>query len=76
MTNAARRLEAKVLGLPPEERARLAERLLSSLDDATDVDAEQRWIEEAERRLDEVSSGLVKSKPAEDVLDKARSALR
>lgn len=76
MTNAARRLEAKLLGLPPEERARLAERLLSSLDDATDVDAERLWVEEAERRLDELSSGAVASKPAEGVLQRARSALR
>ncbi len=76
MASTAQRLESKALGLPARERARLAERLISSLDDQTDPDAEKLWVEEAERRLDELRSGAVKSRPAESVFRKARSTLR
>jgi putative addiction module component (TIGR02574 family) len=57
-------------------RARLAQRLISSLDPKFDPDAEQVWIEEAERRLDELESGKVAGIPAEQVLERARSTLR
>ena len=76
MASPARQLESKVLKLSVRERARLAERLLSSLDDQTDADAEKLWVEEAERRLDELRSGTVRSKPAGSVFRKARSAVR
>jgi putative addiction module component (TIGR02574 family) len=71
-----RELESRALQLPPQERARLAQRLISSLDPESDRDAEQAWLEEAERRLDELESGSVAGIPAEQVLDKARSTLR
>jgi putative addiction module component (TIGR02574 family) len=76
MGSPARQLESKALKLPVRERARLAERLLSSLDDQTDPDAEKLWVEEAERRLEELRSGTVTSRPAESVFRKARSRLR
>jgi putative addiction module component (TIGR02574 family) len=76
MDDLAREIEAKALQLPPKERAQLAERLISSLDPESDRDAEQAWIEEAERRLDELESGKVAGIPAEQVLEKARSTRR
>jgi putative addiction module component (TIGR02574 family) len=76
MGSPARQLESKALKLPVRERARRAERLLSSLDDQTDPDAEKLWVEEAERRLEELRSGTVTSRPAESVFRKARSRLR
>jgi putative addiction module component (TIGR02574 family) len=76
MDDLAREIEAKALQLPPTERARLAERLIASLDQGSDRDAEQVWLAEAERRLDELESGKVASIPAEEVLDKARSTIR
>ena len=71
-----REIESKALQLPPKERAQLAQRLISSLDPGSDRDAEQVWLEEAERRLDELESGKVTGIPAEQVLDKVRSTLR
>ncbi len=76
MADPASKLEAEALKLPPEQRARLAERLISSLDQATAADSEGLWIREAERRLEELESGRVEPIPAERVLEKARSSLR
>ena len=76
MANPASKLEAKALKLPPEQRARLAERLISSLDEAADPDSEDLWIREAGRRLEELESGRVEPIPAERVVEKARSSLR
>jgi putative addiction module component (TIGR02574 family) len=76
MADPASKLEAKALKLPPEQRARLAERLISSLDQSSDPDSEQLWIREAERRLEELESGQVEALPAERVIENARSSLR
>jgi len=76
MTKPVRELEAKALKLPRKERARLAQRLISSLDQKVDADVEKLWLEEAERRLGELKSGKVVAIPAEKVIRKARSTLR
>jgi putative addiction module component (TIGR02574 family) len=76
VADPAGKLEAKALKLPPEKRARLAERLISSLDHEADADAEEFWIQEAERRLDELESGVVDTIAAERVIEKARSSVR
>ena len=76
MSDSVREIESKALQLPPKERAWLAQRLISSLDSESDRDAEQAWLEEAERRLDELESGKVAGISAEQVFDKARSTLR
>lgn len=76
MVNPARELEAKALKLSRTERARLAQRLISSLDRELDPDAEKLWLREAERRLGELESGKVVGIPAEKVIRKARSMLR
>jgi putative addiction module component (TIGR02574 family) len=57
---------------PPE----LAQRLFASLDPESDRDAEQAWLEETERRLEELESGKVAGIPAEQVLERARLMLR
>jgi putative addiction module component (TIGR02574 family) len=76
MADSSRQLESKALKLPRKNRARLAQRLISSLDQETDVDTEKLWREEAERRLAELKSGKVTGIPAERVIRKARSAIR
>jgi putative addiction module component (TIGR02574 family) len=76
MANPARQIESKAMKLSARERARLAERLISSLDDEEDADAEAAWIREGERRLDELRSGKVKGKTAASVFRKARAAVR
>ena len=68
-------LEAEILKLDLQARARLASRLLASLDGPTDAECEQLWAEEALRRHDEVETGVAVPREAEDVLRDARSEL-
>jgi len=76
MRNRVGELEAEMLSLPPQERARLAEKLISSSDECVDSDVEALWLEEAERRLGEMESGQVSGVPADRVFEKVRSSLR
>ncbi|MBI1736487.1 MAG: addiction module protein [Candidatus Rokubacteria bacterium] len=76
MARLARELESQALKLSRRERARLAQRLISSLDQEVAADTERLWLAEAERRLAELKSGKVVGIPAAKVLRKVRSALR
>jgi len=58
-------LESALLKLPASERARLAERLLASLDEESEL--ERAWYDEAERRLAEIQGGAVREVPADEV---------
>jgi putative addiction module component (TIGR02574 family) len=69
-------LEKEVLRLPPEERARLAELLLSSLDELPEAELERIWFAEAQRRAEQIDSGAVQLIPSEEVERKARALLR
>ncbi len=66
-------LEAEALKLPPEQRERLAEKLLSSVDPGLQHEAE--WAAEADRRVQQLREGSVQSVDAEEVLRAARKRL-
>lgn len=66
-------VETAALKLVPKERARLAGRLLESLDDLSDHENESLWAEEAERRDADWSSS---ARPAKKVLRDARAKLK
>jgi putative addiction module component (TIGR02574 family) len=73
------RLEAEALELPVRERARLAQRLIESLDeDAAEdpAEVEQAWEEEIRRRLAEVEVGTAELIPAEQVFAEIRTQLK
>ena len=76
MSSPARQIESKAMQLSARARARLAERLILSLDDEIDLDSEAAWIREGERRLDELRSGKVKGRSAAGVFRRARAAIR
>lgn len=59
-------LEKEALSLAPAERARLAQRLIASLD--ADEAIEQAWYDEAERRLTAMESGKLAEIPANEVM--------
>ena len=64
--------EAALLRLPARERARLASRLLWSLEEEHDPQAEKLWAEEVARRAEELRSGAVKGVPWETVRRRLR----
>lgn len=68
-------VETEALKLDPQARARLAEKLLRSLDYLSDQDIQQLWAEEAVRRDAELDSGAATMRDAEDVFRDARSRL-
>jgi putative addiction module component (TIGR02574 family) len=72
-------LEASVLNLPRTERARLAHRLIESLDDLSEeepAEIARAWDEEIARRVAELDSGEAELIPAEEVFAKLRSRLK
>ena len=69
-------LQEAALGLPAEERAALAEKLLSSLDEPSDAELEQAWLSVAARRARELDRRDVQAVSEQDVRRKARSLLR
>lgn len=73
MLNQREILEAEALKLPMDERVALAQLLLASLDE--DGEFEQAWAIEAERRLNEIESGVVQTIALEDVLSEVRAKL-
>ena len=69
-------VEDEALGLPPEDRAKLAQKLLLSLDTLSEEELEQAWLVEADRRARELDRGDVQPISADEVRRKARSLLR
>jgi putative addiction module component (TIGR02574 family) len=52
-------IEEEALALPLKERAKLVERLLESLDDLPEREAEALWLDVAERRAQQIDEGTV-----------------
>ena len=69
-------LETEALKLPVADRARLAERLLESLDTVTEEEHRRLWIEEATRRDVELDEHPASGRPGHDVFRDARARLR
>ena len=74
MSSNAAELEAKALQLPPEARAQLADRLLSSL--GSDPKIEEAWAVAVDRRMEEFEAGSVRDIPIEESRARARNAIR
>lgn len=66
-------LEAEVLRLGAEDRARILERLIASFEPDTQV--EKAWVAEALRREAEVSSGKVKLVPGAQAVARVRARI-
>ena len=69
-------VEQEALLLPQEDRAKLAQKLLLSLDTLSEEESKQAWLVEADRRARELDNGNVQPISAEEVRRKARSLLR
>lgn len=69
-------IESEALKLDLKSRARLAEKLLHSLEDLSETEVSGLWAEEAQRRDIEMDSDPAVELSAEDVLLGVRSSLR
>ena len=69
-------LEAEALKLDPKARARLAEKLLESLEELSDSENARLWAEESERRDAEWDAKAGVGRPAAEVLRAARAKLK
>jgi putative addiction module component (TIGR02574 family) len=67
-------LEAEAMKLPAEERARLADRLIASLSE--DSELEEAWAAEIEKRIADIEAGRSRLVPAADAIARARAALK
>ncbi len=74
MSNHLEIVEAQALKLSPEERAELADRLITSLFE--DHEIEDAWGAEVERRIEEIESGRARLIPAADSIARARAAIK
>ncbi len=68
-------LEAEALKLDPKSRARLAGKLLASLENLSEEENTRLWVEEAERRAMEMDTQPDVSASAKDVFREARAKL-
>jgi putative addiction module component (TIGR02574 family) len=73
---SAKTVEEKALELPAQERAKLAERLLESLDDLPERDVEALWLEVAERRAKEIDDGSVELVTPEELDRRVKARLK
>ncbi len=69
-------IEKQALSLSAEERARLARELLDSIDNLTPREIETLWLEEAERRAQQIERGEVALVDGDEVARKARALVR
>lgn len=67
MNEAVEKILQEALTIPPQDRAFIAERLITSLDTVTDTDVEIAWQQEIQKRLSEIERGEVTLIPWEEV---------
>ena len=75
MGRAIEKLKEEIRSLSPEQKVELLRSLITELDAPADLDVEQAWLEEAQRRHRELIEGKVKGVPGERVFENLRSRL-
>ncbi|HMJ06632.1 MAG TPA: addiction module protein [Chthoniobacterales bacterium] len=75
MSPSLKDLTDEALRLPPDERVRLAETLLLTIDEAQDQKLDEATIQELERRFRDLQEEKVEGIPAAEALRLAREAL-
>ena len=70
------KIETEALKLDPKSRARLAGKLLESLENLSDDEYQALWGAEAERRNTELENGVAEARPADDVFRNANRRIK
>lgn len=73
---AASTIEEDALALPLQERAKLVERLLESLDHLPEQEAEALWLDVAQRRAEEIDQGRVQLVTPEELENRIQARLK
>lgn len=71
MNDLVKELAAQSLALPPEERVRLLDLLLASLNEGSESEMDVAWCAEIERRVTAYERGESKLHDVEDVMAEA-----
>jgi putative addiction module component (TIGR02574 family) len=66
---------AEVLALPEQDRAYLARKLIASLDETVEPEAETEWNEVIDRRSREMAAGRVDARSEEEMIGNIRAKL-
>lgn len=72
----SRAIEKEALELPVERRAKLAQRLLESLEDLSEAETEKLWLRESARRADEIDGGKVRLVKSEELERRVRARIK
>ena len=65
----------EAMQLSPAQRAELADFLVESLETTPPDEIQKLWVDEANKRLAEIRTGMVKTVPGDEVLAEARRRL-
>lgn len=76
MPDLVAELSQRARQLAPEDRARLAQELLASLEGELAPEVDAAWDAELRKRVAEVEAGAVKLVPADEVFARVRRVLR
>lgn len=64
-----------IIALSPEKRSFLAEKILESLDAEPGTGMSEQWLDEINKRCEEIDNGSVEMKSAEEVFEAAYSRI-
>ncbi|MEW6087864.1 MAG: addiction module protein [bacterium] len=76
MSTVTAGLMEKILSLPIEERVSLAQRVWDSVEHFVNPEIEKAWLNEAERRWQEIEQDRIQCISAEKAMKKARASLK
>jgi len=76
MARPLARIEEEVRSLSTAEKETLLRVLWEELDGPADPDVEAAWLQEVSRRSEEIDSGAVQSRPADEVFARLRGQLK
>jgi putative addiction module component (TIGR02574 family) len=72
MIRSTAKVVTDALSLPPKARAKLADKLLESLDDPHQKDIDRLWADEVEDRIDAYERGEIKVISGKEVFRKLK----
>jgi putative addiction module component (TIGR02574 family) len=75
MNSAVQKLAEEIQALSLDDQVILAQSVWDRIEHFTDPEIEQAWMEESERRWQEIEQGKVQCVSAEEAMKRARASL-